>query len=329
MTTDILISIVIPVFNVEDSLSRCLDSILNQTFKNFEIIIVNDASTDNTQQVIDRYKATFPNHIQSIIKENGGPGEARNFGMKKAVGKYLTFADGDDTLEPNYFDVIINAIEKHQPDLVFIAYQRIYNRKQSLLEKIYPFGSWNIYDTPVSLSSHPEIICKTEGAPWLRIIKREIIAENEKLLFSNGKMAEDQEASLRWFLHTPKIVFCKEPIYNYVIHSKSLNFTIHSISDFMKVIDSVCGHYQSEGKLQTYYSELEIVFIKQLLISNMRRLKMAKADNKFETFMGLREGLSKYFPEYYNNRYLKNEPIYVRLAVYLSWKTPRIFKYIL
>ena len=70
--------------------------------------------------------------------------------------------------------------------------------------------------------------------------------------------------------------------YNYVIDSKSINFSANNISDFMKVIDSVCNYYQTQGELQTYYSELEIVFIKQLLISNMRRLKLSKSENKFE-----------------------------------------------
>lgn len=97
----------------------------------------------------------------------------------------------------------------------------------------------------------------------------------------------------------------------------------------MKVIDSVYSCYESQGQLKKYYSELEIVFIKQLLISNMRRLKLSKSENKFETFMALREGLSKYFPDYINNRYLNNEPFYVRTAVYLAWKTPTVFKFIL
>jgi len=329
MNTDILISIVIPVYNAQECLSRCLDSILNQSFKNFEIILVNDASTDNSQQIIDDYKEKYPKQIKSFIKDNGGPGETRNFGIKNAIGKYLAFADADDFLEPNYFEVVLKAIEKHEPDLILLAYQRVYNRRQSILEKLYPYSSWNIFNLPVSLSSHPEIICKTEGAPWLRIIKREIIAANEKLLFSNGKLAEDQEASLKWFLHTPKIVFCKEQIYNYIIDPKSINFSTNNFGDFMKVIDSVYSYYQTQGALQTYYSELEIVFIKQLLISNMRRLKMTKSENKFETFMALREGLSKYFPDYINNRYLKSEPFYVRIAVYLTWKKPEVLKYIL
>ncbi|MFM2156622.1 MAG: hypothetical protein RL516_1371 [Bacteroidota bacterium] len=329
MNTDILISIVIPVYNAQECLSRCLDSILNQSFKNFEIVLVNDASTDNTQQIIDDYKEKYPRQIKSIIKKNGGPGESRNFGIKNATGNYLAFADADDFLEANYFEVITNAIEKHEPDLILLAYQRVYNRRASILEKLYPYSSWNIFNLPVSLSSHPEIICKTEGAPWLRIIKREIISTNEVLLFSNGKLAEDQEVSLKWFLHTPKIVFCKEQIYNYVIDSNSINFSTNNFGDFMKVIDSVYSYYQSQGQLKKYYSELEIVFIKQLLISNMRRLKMSKSENKFETFMALREGLSKYFPDYINNRYLKSEPFYVRIAVYLACKTPTVFKFIL
>jgi len=329
MNNDILLSLIVPVYNAENTLARCLDSILSQPFKNFEIIIVNDSSNDGSQQIIDNYVQNHSTHIRSYSKENGGPGDTRNYGIKKATGKYVTFVDSDDYLDPSYFVVIQRTIDTHEPDLVIIDYKRVYNRKQSLLERIHPFSSWKIYNESISIVSHPEVICRTEGSPWMRIIKRDVFSKNEQLYFSNAKIAEDQEASLKWFLHVNKIVFCNEKLYNYVIHSASLNFAINSIGDFLKVIDSVCSYYQHKGKFHLYYSELEIVFIKQLLISNIRRLNSSSTEKKFEIFQSLREGLVKHFPEFNKNKYLKNEPIYVRIAVYLSWHVPGIFKYIL
>ena len=110
MDDGLLISFIVPVYNVEKTLSKCLESIINQSVKNFEIIVVNDGTKDNSQNIIDEYKANYPNIIHSFVKENGGPGDTRNFGIKRAKGKYITFVDSDDYIEPHYTQVVSNLI---------------------------------------------------------------------------------------------------------------------------------------------------------------------------------------------------------------------------
>ena len=93
-------SVIVPIYNVEKYLSKCFDSILNQTYSDFEIIAVNDGSPDNSQEIIDQYKANYPQKIKAFTKQNGGLSDARNFGIQRADGDYLLFIDSDDYINP-------------------------------------------------------------------------------------------------------------------------------------------------------------------------------------------------------------------------------------
>ncbi len=113
MSINYKISIIIPVFNIEKYISSCLDSVLTQTYKNLEILIINDGSTDNSKEIIENY-ATKDNRIIVINKENGGVTSARNVGLKLATGDYIGFVDGDDYIEPNMFELLIkNAVDNN------------------------------------------------------------------------------------------------------------------------------------------------------------------------------------------------------------------------
>ena len=95
----IKVSVIVPVYNVEKYIDKCLDSLVNQTLKDIEIIVVNDGSPDNSQKIIDKYVKKYPNKVKSFIKENGGQGSARNLGMEYAKGEYISFVDSDDWID--------------------------------------------------------------------------------------------------------------------------------------------------------------------------------------------------------------------------------------
>ena len=116
-----LVSIIVPVFNVEKYLRQCLDSILGQTFNQFEVIIVNDGSTDNSGAICQEYEAR-DNRIVYLEKENEGVSEARNLGLDFATSEYIIFIDSDDWIEPTYVEVLYEKIEEYQADIVFENY---------------------------------------------------------------------------------------------------------------------------------------------------------------------------------------------------------------
>jgi glycosyltransferase involved in cell wall biosynthesis len=175
MNSDIFLSFIVPVSNSEKTLSACLDSILLQTPKNFEIIIVNDKSTDNSRAIIDKYEQSFPDFIKAYNKETGGgPGDTRNYGIKKSNGRYIAFVDSDDTISTNYLAIVKDIIDKHKSDMVIISYNRIYNRTRNIFERYHKFNKWDKYDFPFDLATMPDVICKVEVASWLKILKREL-----------------------------------------------------------------------------------------------------------------------------------------------------------
>lgn len=106
-------SIIVPVYNVEKYLSKCLDSLISQTYKDFEIIIVNDGSTDGSQLIIDNYRNAYPNLIKAYIKGNGGLSDTRNFGIKKATGDFLIFVDSDDYISASLLEKLVDTINVH------------------------------------------------------------------------------------------------------------------------------------------------------------------------------------------------------------------------
>ena len=122
-----LVSIIVPVYNVEEYLPRCLDSLVNQTLKDIEIIIVNDGSTDNSQAVIDRYDRVYPHLIKPFLKENSGAADTRNFGISRATGDYIGFVDSDDYVVRYVSKLYEKAVETDS-DAVVCRYYRINER---------------------------------------------------------------------------------------------------------------------------------------------------------------------------------------------------------
>lgn len=112
------VSVIVPVYNVEKYLRKCLDSLVNQTLKDIEIIVVNDGSPDNSQDIIDEYVEKYPKLVQSFIKKNGGQGSARNLGIEKAKGEFLSFIDSDDWIDKNMLEEMYNLAQKEKTDIV-------------------------------------------------------------------------------------------------------------------------------------------------------------------------------------------------------------------
>ena len=111
-------SFIVPVYNVEKYLEKCLDSLLAQTYKDFEILVVNDGSPDNSQSIIERYSEKYPDVVKGYIKENGGLSDARNYGIERASGDYIVFVDSDDYVAADMLEKLKAVIDEDQPDVI-------------------------------------------------------------------------------------------------------------------------------------------------------------------------------------------------------------------
>lgn len=118
MKNNVKVSIIVPVYNIEKFIDKCLDSLVNQTLEEIEVIVVNDGSPDNSQKIIDEYVQKYPTKVKSFIKENGGQGSARNVGIEKAKGEYISFVDSDDWLDLTAMEEMYNKAKEENSDIV-------------------------------------------------------------------------------------------------------------------------------------------------------------------------------------------------------------------
>ncbi|PHA03081.1 glycosyl transferase [Bacillus pseudomycoides] len=225
------VSIVVPVYNSEKYLSECLESILNQTYTNIEVVIINDGSTDQSEKIVNKYKMK-DDRIAYYYQDNCGPSEARNKGILNSTGEYLTFIDSDDTVEKYYIEFLLNKMISSDADLVCCGYKDISE-----------YGVLNCIDfnfnTNVSLYSFIDMVCKgTGGVLWGKIYKKEIIINSDLKLDKNIFMCEDLVFVLQYASQCQYFSSIKEPLYNYNRcnqNSISSNISISYIQNYITV----------------------------------------------------------------------------------------------
>ena len=154
------VSIIVPIYNAEEYLPKCIDSLINQTYQNIEIILLNDGSTDNTQNIIASYK---DKRIIAINKKNTGIADTRNEGIKKSTGEYIMFVDSDDYLELNSIELLIKKLEKDKSDIVMFNYYLETPNQQ--IEIKLPINNIS------SIKENPDLLTKIHLGPCTKIFK--------------------------------------------------------------------------------------------------------------------------------------------------------------
>ncbi|MGH4118116.1 glycosyltransferase family 2 protein [Clostridium sp.] len=229
------VSIIIPVYNVQEYLSECLDSVINQTIKNKEIIIVNDGSTDNCSKILTEYKMKFPELI-IINQKNRGISETRNAGLNAATGEYIAFVDSDDFIEKCMFERMYNAAKREKSDVVMCNYI-LYNEashEQNTGKYVIEGNSEEGYINRTK-SLEMFLINDIKGYVWNKLFKRELFIDN-KILFPDFKVCEDTPVVFLLLAHSKKIFSMKEPLYYYRQREASLTkiYSIKSMEDMLK-----------------------------------------------------------------------------------------------
>ena len=174
------ISIIVPIYNAEKYLNKCIDSLINQTKKELEFILVNDGSTDDTEKIIKSYK---DERIKYFKNKNQGIGKTRNFGIEKSTGKYIMFLDSDDYLEEDACEKLFQKASKDKLDLVICDYYKLYENNKKEDVKLLSFKNTSLKETP-------NLLTDVNLAPWNKIYKRELITKN-KIKFVEDLKYED------------------------------------------------------------------------------------------------------------------------------------------
>ncbi|HFI0346425.1 TPA: glycosyltransferase [Streptococcus suis] len=212
------VSVIIPVYNGEYSLSKCIDSLLKQTFENFRIYIINDGSTDSTSKILENY--IDDTRILVINQSNSGVSSARNVGLDLAKGEYIVFVDADDTVEPNYLEVLISGFFDITT-LSICSYNSIDTDRN--ISKTYKF-----IEGTLSQDKAIEYLLSEQGPQgylWNKMFKSEIIRQHNLRFHSDIFMAEDLLFVIEYLLKNGSVFINNDSLYNYMIHSSSSNKT--------------------------------------------------------------------------------------------------------
>lgn len=203
------VSVVLPVYNCEKHLDNCIKSILNQSYTNIEIIIINDGSTDRSELIINKFKET-DSRIIYYSQINKGPSEARNIGISNSTGRYVVFVDSDDTIAPRYIESLVENIICSKSDLVCCGYKEISNIGLS------NFSDFNYLSENSSLKSFVEMVCEgTGGVLWSKIFKNEIIEKNNLKMDKQLYMCEDLVFVLQYATFCDSFYYINQYLYNY------------------------------------------------------------------------------------------------------------------
>lgn len=231
-------SIIIPVYKVEKYIKKCVNSLISQTFSNYEIILVDDGSPDNCPKICDEIAAS-DSRIKCIHKKNGGLSSARNEGLKIATGNYVIFIDSDDYIDDNAFlEKLQRLIIQHQPDMIVYKFKKLFENTNVLEEKgkINLLSQLSIVENLIKFNYYKACACD-------KVVKRDVIIKN-KMHFPLNKLSEDIEWCAQLLKNTDlnKIVFLDESPYVYLQHEGSITKSVgeKNIRNIIEMIEKNC-----------------------------------------------------------------------------------------
>lgn len=294
------VSAIVPVYNVELYLEKCLDSLVNQTLKDIEIIIVNDGSPDNSEEIINNYTKKYQN-VYGYKKENGGLSDARNFGIEHANGEYIAFVDSDDYIDITMLEKMYLKAKKEKLDIVVCDTIEVYGDREILKKSNLHYSLSNIKNYIIS----PPMAC-------CRIYKRNLF---KNLSFEKGIFYEDLNLTPSLVKYTNKIGFIEEGLYYYVQRNNSImkqNKFSDKLLDIFKVLDN-----NKTSLYNKYKEEVEYLYITHLLRS--ASLRFVDFDNSKELLNKIVNIIKKEFPNYKDNCYYKKSSMKLKIICTLAY----------
>ena len=289
------VSVIVPFYNVEGYIEKCLDTLVNQTLEDIEIILVNDGSKDNSILIAKKFLENYPKKIVYLEKENGGLSDARNFGIPYAKGEYIAFLDSDDYVEKNMYEEMYALAKKENSDMVQCNFYWEYpdlNKKK-------------IADMP-KYSGKKEMFEKTRVEAWNKLIKREILEES-KVEFPKGLRYEDVEFTYKLVPYINKVSFIEEPLVHYIQRKNSIsNSQNERTKEIFNVLDNVIEYYKEKDLYDEYKDVIEYIYVKTVFCSSLLRMTKIPNENIQEALLEETwKNVNSKFPNWKKNEILK------------------------
>lgn len=287
------VSVIVPVYNVENYIDKCLNSLVNQTLEDIEIIIINDGSTDNSETIIKKYIEKCPEKIKYYIKQNGGLSDARNFGLKYVNSEYVAFLDSDDYVKKDLYEKMYNKAIEENSDFVECDFIWKYDNKEKV-------------DTGIIYKNKNEMFALARVVAWNKLIKTKIIKENN-IEFPKGLRYEDVEFFYELLPYINKFSFVKEPLIYYVQRNNSIaNTQNERTKEIFQILENVIKYYKEKNLYNKYIEEIEYNYARYTLCSSLfRMVKIPNKKTREELLKLSWNNLNKYFPNWKKNKYMK------------------------
>ncbi|MFA5407340.1 MAG: glycosyltransferase [Bacilli bacterium] len=286
------VSIIVPVYNVFSYLDKCLASLVSQTLEDIEIIVVNDGTKDDSQAIIDMY-AQKDKRVKSYIKENGGLGDARNYGLTYATADYIGFVDSDDYIDPTMYEKMYDKALEEKSDIIECDFYWCYPKKMKLDIATY-------YGMQDSIMSNIRVtVCN-------KLFKKSLIIDNN-ITFPVGLRYEDILFTYKLLPYVHKISYVNEGLYYYVQRDVSLsNNQTAKVRDIFSILDSLTSCYKEKGIYDKYQDLIEYLYIRYLLGSSFLRILGIKDKKLRKTILEDNwQVLNSLYPYWKKNRYLQ------------------------
>lgn len=298
------VSVIVPVYNVEQYISKCLESLVKQTLTDIEIIVVNDGSKDNSKKIALEYTEKYDKKIVYLEKENGGLSDARNYGMKYTNGDYIAFLDADDYVELDTYEKLYNKAIETNADMVECDFYWEYPNKR-------------IHDKNANYKNESDMYANARVVAWNKLYKREVLL-NSNIEFPKGLRYEDVEFFYKILPQLNKIEWINEPLIHYVQRENSITYVQNErTKEIFTILDNVIEYYKKNGLYEKYSAELEYMYIRILLGSSFKRIvKISDKEIREKLLNRTIDKVYSNFPNWKKNKILKQnkgiKAIYLR-----------------
>lgn len=302
-----LISVIVPVYNVEKYLNKCIESIANQTYKNLEIILVDDGSTDSSGAICDQW-AKKDDRIKVIHKENGGLSDARNKGLYIASGNYIGFVDSDDWIDYEMYEKLLSLSKSYNADISSCGVLKIWDNNET--RKLTKDNGLQVLNNIESMEALIESSYLIQTV-WNKLYKRRIL---NGLEFPYGLIHEDEFWTWKAISHSSKTVTTDEPLYYYFQHKESIMG--NGYTGFpLNFINAKCERHKY---IQTYIPQLVNKSCKDILLSclyeGQQVIKHHKSKDKFKLLSEINKTAKNFYPE---KTYLNTLNFKTKILIYL------------
>ncbi len=289
------ISLIIPVYNVEKFLGRCLESVQEQTYKEAQVIIVNDGSTDNSPAIIDDYVSRNENFSAYKI-ENSGLGGARNYGLTVAEGEYIVFLDSDDYIASDCLEKLLKAAEQNNSDIVVCNSCDVAEDGTPL-----SLSEANIKNKTTSLEESPHILLNRPSA-WGKMYRKAFF---DDLSYVEREWYEDLRLTPKLYLKAKKITYIDDALFFYVQRAGSIMNSAKAIRN-LEIIDAfedLIAYFKEKGVYAKFKEELNFLLVDHIAVAAITRVILSDSKDKNGVLEKLEQYISQ-FKELYQNKYL-------------------------